>query len=74
MHVAKKARHRRADDLHLAANAPAENVDEVKGLRPLEQYNSRLKKLLAEHDLEIEETNEISAKDGQHTRQTLVDV
>ena len=37
-------------------------ADEVKRLRQLEQENSRLKKLLAERDLEIEVMKEISAK------------
>jgi len=38
------------------------NADEVKRLRQLEQENSRLKKLLAERDLEIEVMKEIAAK------------
>ncbi len=38
------------------------NADEVKCLRQLEQENSRLKKLLAERDLEIEVMKEIAAK------------
>ena len=38
------------------------NADEVKRLRQLEQENARLKKLLAERDLEIEVMKEISAK------------
>ena len=37
-------------------------VDEVKRLRQLEQENARLKKLLAERDLEIEVMKEINAK------------
>lgn len=37
-------------------------VDEVKHLRVLEIENSRLKKLLAERDLEIEVMKEIAAK------------
>jgi len=40
----------------------AMNVDEVRRLKQLEQENSRLKKLLAERDLEIEVMREISAK------------
>ncbi len=36
--------------------------DEVRRLRQLEQENSRLKKLLAERDLEIEVMKEINAK------------
>lgn len=36
--------------------------DEVKRLRQLEQENARLKKLLAERDLEIEVMKEINAK------------
>jgi len=38
------------------------NADEVKHLRQLEHENSRLKKLLAERDLEIEVMKEIAAK------------
>jgi putative transposase len=37
-------------------------TDDVKRLRNLEQENSRLKKILAERDLEIEVMNEITAK------------
>ena len=37
-------------------------ADDVKRLRQLEQENARLKKLLAERDLEIEVMKEISAK------------
>jgi putative transposase len=37
-------------------------VDEVKHLKALEQENTRLKKLLAERDLEIEIMKEIAAK------------
>jgi putative transposase len=37
-------------------------VDEVKHLRTLEIENTRLKKLLAERDLEIEVMKEIAAK------------
>jgi putative transposase len=38
------------------------NVDEVKRLKSLESENARLKKILAERDLEIEVMNEIAAK------------
>ena len=38
------------------------SVDEVKHLRALEIENGRLKKLLAERDLEIEVMKEIAAK------------
>ena len=38
------------------------NADDVKKLRQLEQENIRLKKLLAERDLEIEVMKEIAAK------------
>ena len=38
------------------------NADDVKKLRQLEQENVRLKKLLAERDLEIEVMKEIAAK------------
>jgi putative transposase len=37
-------------------------TDEVKNLKVLEQENARLKKLLAERDLEIEVMKEISRK------------
>ena len=37
-------------------------ADDVKKLRQLEQENARLKKLLAERDLEIEVMKEIAAK------------
>ena len=37
-------------------------ADEVKRLRQLEQENARLKKLLAERDLEVEIMKEINAK------------
>ena len=38
------------------------SADDVKKLRQLEQENARLKKLLAERDLEIEVMKEIAAK------------
>lgn len=38
------------------------NADDVKKLRQLEQENARLKKILAERDLEIEVMKEIAAK------------
>lgn len=38
------------------------NGDEVKRLRQLEPENARLKKLLAERDLEVEIMKEINAK------------
>lgn len=38
------------------------NVDETKRLKTLEGENQRLKKLLAERDLEIEVMKEIAAK------------
>ncbi len=40
----------------------AMNADEVKRLRQLEQENARLKKLLAERDLEVEIMKEINTK------------
>lgn len=40
----------------------AMNSDDVKHLKLLEQENARLKKLLAERDLEIEVMKEITAK------------
>ncbi|CAM3645041.1 Transposase [Bordetella sputigena] len=38
------------------------NSDEVRRLKQLEQENARLKKILAERDLEIEVMKEITAK------------
>jgi putative transposase len=38
------------------------NVDDVKRLKSLETENARLKKILAERDLEIEVMKEIAAK------------
>ena len=38
------------------------DADEVKRLRQMEQENARLKKLLAERDLEIEVMKEIATK------------
>ena len=38
------------------------NVDDVKRLKTLESENTRLKKILAERDLEIEVMKEIAAK------------
>jgi putative transposase len=38
------------------------NTDDVKNLKTLEQENGRLKKLLAERDLEIEVMKEITRK------------
>jgi len=39
-------------------------LPEVKRLKQLEQENARLKKLLAERDLEVEVMKEIAAKNG----------
>jgi len=44
------------------------NADDAKKLRQLEQENARLKKLLAERELEIEVLNEIAALNGTRTR------
>lgn len=38
------------------------NVDEAKRLKQLEQENARLKRMVAERDLELEVMKEISAK------------
>jgi putative transposase len=46
------------------------NADDVKRLRQLEQENTRLKRLLAERDLEIEVMKEVAAKNGRRTHQT----
>ena len=39
------------------------NADEVKRLRQLEVENARLKKMLAERDLEIDVMKEIASKE-----------
>ena len=46
----------------------AMDANEVKRLRELEQENARLKKLLAERDLELDVMKEIAAKNGERTR------
>ena len=45
----------------------AMSSDEVKRLRQLETENARLKKMLAERDLEIDVMKEIAAKNGLQT-------
>jgi putative transposase len=40
-------------------------ADDVRRLKRLEQENARLKKLVAERDLEIEVMKEIGAKNGE---------
>lgn len=49
-----------------------EAVD-VKRLRHLEQENAKLKKLVAERDLEIEVMKEVAAKNGKRARATAAD-
>jgi putative transposase len=49
------------DSLHRWTNFGGRSP-EVKRLRQLEQENTRLKKLLAERDLEVEVMKEIAAK------------
>ena len=56
------ARHQRADDLHVAQAVRDARPADVKRLRQLEDENARLKKLVAERDLEIEVMKEISRK------------
>jgi len=56
------ARHQRADDLHLAQALRGLQARDVKRLRQLEAENGRLKKLVAERDLEIEVMKEVAAK------------
>lgn len=46
----------------------AMDANEVKRLRTLEQENARLKKILAERDLEVEVMKEIAVKNGERTR------
>ncbi len=48
----------------------AAGVDDVRRLKQLEQENARLKKLVAERDLEIEVMKEIAAKNGERTGPT----
>jgi putative transposase len=43
---------------------------DVKRLKQLEQENARLKKMLAERDLELDVMKEINAKSGERTRPT----
>jgi putative transposase len=49
-----------------------EAVD-VKRLRQLEQENGKLKKLVAERDLEIDVMKEVAAKNGKRVRSTQAD-
>lgn len=44
------------------------NVDDTKRLKQPDQENARLKKLLAERDLDIEVLKEINAKNGERVR------
>src|SRR5690348_2479863 len=44
---------------------------DVKRLRPVQQENAKLKKLLAERDLEIEVMKEISQKNGKRVRSAI---
>ena len=52
----------RAVDLHLEEAVRDVQPDDVRRLKQLEQENARLKKLVAERDLEIEVMKEIAAK------------
>jgi hypothetical protein len=52
----------RADDLHLAQAFGGLQASDVRRLRQLETENARLKKLVAERDLEIEVVKEVTAK------------
>jgi putative transposase len=45
-------------------------TDDVKHLKQLEQENGRLKKILAERDLEIEVMKEIALNRGERARST----
>jgi hypothetical protein len=56
------ARDQRADDLHLAQAFRRLQASEVRRLKQLEAENARLKKLVAERDLEIEVMKEVAAK------------
>ncbi len=44
---------------------------DVKRLRQLEQENARLKKMVAERDLELELMKEINKKNGERARSTV---
>ena len=56
------ARGERADDLHVAQAVRRFQANDVRRLRQLEAENARLKKLVAERDLEIEVMKEVAAK------------
>ncbi len=59
----QEARRQRADDLRLAEAVRRRwSRADVKRLKALEPENGRLKKLVAERDLEIEVMKEIAAK------------
>ena len=58
----QEARGERADDLHVAQAVRDVPGDDVRRLKQLEAENARLKKLVAERDLEIEVMKEIAAK------------
>ena len=58
----QEARDQRTEHLYLAKQFGAMDANEVKRLRQLEVENSRLKKIVAERDLEIEVMKEIAAK------------
>ena len=60
--VAKRHGLRRTDDLRLAQALSQFQADDVRRLKQLEHENARLKKLVAERDLEIEVMKEINAK------------
>lgn len=50
----------------------AMSSDEVKRLRQLETENARLKKMLAERDLEIDVMKEIAAKNGKRSTNPIL--
>ena len=56
------ARCQRTDDLRLRKRFGTFQADDVLRLKQLEHENARLKKLVAERDLEIEVMKEINAK------------
>jgi putative transposase len=60
--VAKRHGIRRADDLHLAQAFRRLSASDVRRLKQLEAENARLKKLVAERDIEIEVMKEAAAK------------
>ncbi len=69
--VAKRQWCQRADDLRVAQAVRHVPDRRCVGLKHLEAENARLKKLVAERDLEIEMMKEINAKNGERAGSPL---